>query len=629
MADFLEITNIDYIAIDEVSNNVFETEGDSVSIVEVLPQLLEANDSKIELVVTNDPTEVVEVTDPIILISDTYVGGGVNIWDEDILIAQNVKDINFSGSEVLVKDNLNGKVTVFIPTPSYVSHFNTKDGINDASVIDFPTHNRHVSSPRNNNFDVGNWIGDQIHQVVANPILTYSTTVPFSISSNTTTFTVSVLNPVNVALAEYTTPPITGNAQYNTSNNSITINVSGWNKDADKFQSQIFITVNISSMFPNGGRFGISIQHTNGSDGTFYKVQNNLFYDTNTIAADISSTSIVQKTIMSSKYLSGVRYYFINDTFTITSSGLIGVNSNSYPDIVVNTNCDDFGIAPLQLIANSLTNWTSSYDSTGLALGNYSITKTNHRFVGDARIHTAIMDWGVAKAIDSDIVKIAIDTYPKSSTDLIENFDDEYYRQDSGFCSSNLDGNWIKDRPLVSGEAMVFGGLLLTPSKAFSIDNSSPKIINLPEYLPRNEFGGANPDYSSFDSPVNYYRTFADVNNHHEILNWQIYVDGTFVGSNVNTDIDNGLIEIYLRRMASNMTTNVGATATPLRVHGSYYDFNKFDDGVTNGGIRLGNSKGNTLACTSGGIATLKGVHFHIRILDSRIRIDTIRFQFN
>lgn len=358
-------------------------------------------------------------------------------------------------------------------------------------------------------------------------------------------------------------------------------------------------------------------------------MQNNLFYDTNTIAADISSTSIVQKTIMSSRYLSGLRYYFINDTFTITSSDLTGVNSNSYPDIVVNTNCDDFGIAPLQLIANTLTHWTSSYDSTGLALGNYPITKTNHRFVGDARIHTAIMDWGVAKAIDSDIVKIAIDTYPKSSTNLIENFDDEYYRQDSGFCSSNLDGNWIKDRPLVSGEAMVFGGLLITPSKAFSIDNSPQRIINLSEYLPRNEFGGDNPDYSSLDAPVNYYRSFADVNNHHEILNWQIYIEGSFVGSNVNTDIDNGLIEIYLRRMASNMTTNVGATATPLRVHGSYYDFNKFDDGVTNGGIRLGNSKGNTLNCTSGGIATLKGVHFHIRLLDSRIKIDTVRFQFN
>lgn len=628
MADLLEITNIDYIAIDEVSNNVFETDGDAVSIVEVIPQLVEASNSKIELVVTNDPTAIVEVTDPIILISDSFVGGGVNIWDEDTLIAQNVRDINFSGSEVLVKDNLGGKVTVFIPTPSYVSHFNTSDGINNASVNDFPTYNRHISTPKTN-FNIGNWVGDQIHQVVANPILTYSTTVPFSFNGTDTTFSVSILDFDDTNKVSYITPNIAGNAQYNNIDNSIIVNVSGWNKDADKYQGQIFITININSVFPNGGRFGISIQHNNGLDGKFFKVQNNLFFDTNTNAANISGTNIVQKTLMSAKYLSGIRYYSLNDSFTITSTGLDGVNSNSYPDIVLNTTCDDYGISQVQVIANSLQDWTPSFDSSGTYVGTHTITKQRHRFVGDAAIHTAIMDWGVAKSIDSVTSKVAIDTYPKSSTDLIENFDDEYYRQDSGFFSSSLDGNWIKDRPLVSGEAMVFGGLLITPSKAFSIDNNSQRLINLTEYLPKNETGGNNPDYSTFDVPVNYYRTFIDKTNTHEILNWQIYIDGTFVGSNVNTDIENGLIEIYLRRIASNMTTNVGASARPLRVHGAYYDFNNFDDGVTNGGIRLGNSKGNTLVCTSGGVTTLKGVHFHIRLLDSRIKIDTVKFEFN
>lgn len=629
MADLIEIIDTDYVGISETTNSIVETEGDSVYITEVVPQVIEAATSELGLIVTNDPVNVVEVTDPIILISDTYIGsGGVNIWDEDILVAQNVKDINFSGSEVLVKDNLNGKVTVFIPTPSYVSHFNTKDGLNDATVADFPTSNRHISTPRGN-FAIGNWIGDQLHQVVSSPILTYSTTVPFSFRDTTTTFSISILDATESNNVEYVTPPIGGNAQYSNQNSSILVNVSGWNKDADKFQGQIFITVNISSVFPNGGRFGISIQHNNGTEGKYFKVQNNLFFDTNTIAATISGTAISQGTLMSAKYLSGIRYYSINDSFNITSTGLDGINSNSYPDIVLNTTCDDYGISQVQVIANTLQNWTTDYDSSGTYVGVHKITKQKHRFVGGAAIHTAIMDWGIAKTINSVKSKVAIDTYPRSSTDLLENFDDEYYRQDSGFFSSNLDGNWISDKPLVTGEAMVFGGFLITPSKAFSIDNSPQGLIALPELLPKNEVGAPNPDYSTFSTPVNYYRTFVDKTNTHEILNWQIYIDGVFVGENINTDIDNGLIEIYIRRVASGMTLNVGAAATPLTIHGGYYNFNMFDDGVTNGAIRLGNSKGNKIVCTSGGIATLKGVHFHIRLLDARIKIDTIRFEFN
>ena len=642
MADLLQIKEYGYVAIDQVKNQLLEADGDKLSIVEVIPQLIEAQSTSVELVVTNDPQAVVVVTDPIILISDSASwnntsGGsnsiGVNIWDEDTLIARNVTDINFAGKDVLAKNQGLGKVTIFIPTPSYVSHFNSNDGVNDGVIPDVPTFNRYVSIPTSEGtpFTIGDWSEQQIHQVVSSPTLNYQTPVPCSFFDNTTSFTAVVFNASSVPVVTFTTPAITGNGSHISTDNVVTVSVSGWNSDSDKFQARVAFTINIGLLYLEGGRFGVSFQHDNATEGTFYKVQNPLFYDSNTHAATIATTAITQKWATSSKYLSGIRYYTLWDSFTISSSGLGGLNSNSYPEIVLATNCDDFGISSLQLTTNDLQNWSSQWNhDTAMYEGDQAITKQNHRFVGDAYIHTAIMDWGVSQSVDSAPLKVAIDTYPQSSTDLLENFEDEYYRQDEGFCSGYPDGNWLKDVPLKQGEAMIFGGQLIAPSEAHTIDhNAVTPISSWAEYIPFNENGNANPDYSDLVCPVNYYRTFVEADAYREIMNWQIYLDGEFISGNARDDIESGFIEIYIRRLGSTMTTNVGPTATPLAVHGPLYSLGTFDDGITDGYVRTDNSRGNMIACTSGGIATQHGIHFHICILDPRIKLDSIRLEFN
>ena len=252
------------------------------------------------------------------------------------------------------------------------------------------------------------------------------------------------------------------------------------------------------------------------------------------------------------------------------------------------------------------------------------------RFVGDAHISSAVLDWGIAKSVNSPAGKILVDTYPQRSTALIEYFDDESYRQKADFNSGFSYGNWLSDSPLQQGEAMVFGGRLIAPSEAHTIDHNAPvKITTWYDYLPFRENGDPNPDYSTLHCPINYYRTFLTPDPNRDEMNWQIYIDGDFVHGDVNKDVAAGLIEIYLRRVASTMTTNIGPTATPMAVQGYGYNFNTFDDGVTDGCVRLGNSKGNMLGCTSGGLATHVGIHFHIRILNPDIKIDTIRFEFN
>jgi hypothetical protein len=467
--------------------------------------------------------------------------------------------------------------------------------------------------------------------VVSSPTLIYQTPVPCSFFDATTTFVATLLGATGEILTTFTTPAIVGNGTFISQDNAITCNISGWNTDSDKYQAKISFTINIGFLYSEGGRFGVSFQHNNSLDGTFFKVQNSIFYDSNNHAAVIGNTAIVQKWATSSRYLSGIRYYTLNDSFTITSSGLGGINSNSYPEMVLATNCDDFGVSSLQLTTNDLQNWSSQWDHNDSSYsGDQLIIKQNHRFVGDAYIHTAIMDWDVSQSINSAPLKVAIDTYPQSSNDLIENFDDEYYRQREGFNDGLPYGNWGSDVPLVQGEAMVFGGQLIAPSEAHNIDhNPISPISSWAEYIPFNENGNPNPDYSTLIVPINYYRSFVCPDPSREEMNWQIYIDGEFIGSNVNDDITNGLIEIYIRRMASDMTDNVGPTATPMTVHGAGYSFTEFDDGITNGCIRTGNSHDTMIGCTSGGMSTMKGVYFHIRILDAGIKLDSIRFEFN
>jgi hypothetical protein len=53
--------------------------------------------------------------------------------------------MNFVGTDVLAEDSgTPGQVNVYIPTPTFLSHFNTTDGTNDASVDG----NKSFSSPR-------------------------------------------------------------------------------------------------------------------------------------------------------------------------------------------------------------------------------------------------------------------------------------------------------------------------------------------------------------------------------------------------------------------------------------------------------------------------------------------------
>lgn len=634
MADLVTVQEIDYVAIDSVENQILEIDGDRVSIVETTLQLVEPSSTSVELVVTNEPQNIVYTSDPISYISDAGGTAGVTIYDEGGLVAKNVTELNFIGSLVTAKDVNSKRANIFIPQPSYMSHFNTTDGLNDCSIADVTVFNRLISLPTNegNPFSIGDWSTGQIHQVVSSGTLVYQTPSPCSLFDESTTFTITIFGSDGVTpLTQFTTPTISGNGVFISQDSASTCTVNGWGADVDKYQAQISIVVNIALLLPTGGRFGVSIQHTNSSDGVFIKAQNHLFYDPNPYMVNVGGITISESNINSFRYLSGIRYYSFDDAFTIDISGLDYLNANSYPQPFVLVQCTEYGIPDIQVNSSDLINWTPQWDNKGATFtGTASIDTPGLRFIGEAYVSTAVLDWGVAKSATSTMRKILLDTYPRTSTDQIEYFDDEYYRQDSTFASGASYGNWSSANPLQPGEALVCGGYLSAPSVLYTIDDKPQQLVtDLYNYYPHNPDGTNNPDYSGMQCPVDYYRTFMVPSHLNEVMTFQIYVDGEFIGANVNEDIQNGYIEIYIRRMYSDMGGNYGFDCPPLTVHGWWYDPGSFDDGVTNGCIRLGNSTDDMIAVTAGGLSVNQGIYFHIRLLDSRIRIDTIRLEFN
>lgn len=198
-------------------------------------------------------------------------GGAISIYDEHILVKSNVKKLNFTGADVIAKLGTTEDVDVFIPPPLYVSHFQTSDGTTTATVNNISTTNRYVSSPSGGEglpFYTGGaipWGGDgsthactRTSPLIWTPGLAAGNLILFE--NLASTFTVTLTNSTGV-IETYTTPSITGNS-VNTGVN-ITVTITNFAPNADKYQANVSVSVDIASILPSSGYFDCEISHNN------------------------------------------------------------------------------------------------------------------------------------------------------------------------------------------------------------------------------------------------------------------------------------------------------------------------------------------------------------------------------
>lgn len=536
--------------------------------------------------------------------------------------------------EVAALEEDNGKGYFSVPEPppppSYRSHWNTADGNNGSQTVSVsnvtPSTTARIPTPSGGEgtpFKVGGDDG-------TNRTVTTATTATFTTAQATTGFGGDSTVVVEVydkdsLIDSYTSPAITQDFSV-IGGSGINIDISQYGvDDAAKFKAKLSVTVNLAPTLPNGGFYRVEITHISDSvsDGgvSYPYASSEVFIDTNPSTPVIGALSFLES-VPVFKYLSGIKYYDTGSSWRVILSNIDNLNANSIKTSNnVSISSTGYGLSslnhsPFGSGSANFSNWTNEENNTNATYdkNDWSISSTGTRFIGtNAGVSAFASDpWNNSPTLSDSNHSLLIDTYVVSSSDLFEPFNDENRRQDPTFNGGNSAGSWLSNIALVDGEALVQNGKLMIASSA--------DYTNWSVFKPT-----GNPDYTGFSSSANYYRTFVDSGGLNQ-PNFILIFSGNFV-VNATSDLSNSLLEVFIRRVGSS-GGDFGNTANPLTLHGAEYNQPFFDDGVTNGAIRLGASNGNTVQGTFGGFACTGGVFIHIRINDTRIKIDSVSITF-
>ncbi len=573
-------------------------------------------------------------------------GGGtgtITVQDEGTTISDEVTTINFVGSDVSVYGS-GDTVTVYVPSVVFASHFNTTDGSTTGTVSESLSRSTtRIATPDSEGtpFATGGWAG-------TNQSTTTASTVSFSTGGAITGlggdayFVIEFLDADgSTVLSTVTTAAITANGTYG--NSDLQLTVSSYALDTLKYKANISVTVQANTILTAnsraGGRYQVKITNytdtTTDGSGPYVYTQTAVFLDANPTTPSISGTTTITETSGSvvTKHLSGIEYYARTTQFTVAVTDIDQLNRNTARttnNLTLNGGNYQLGTlnqSPFGSGSSNFSGWTNAYDQDGVdyTKTDWAISGTTSRYRGTGASASAQPrdTWGSGSSVSSSNASILIDTYGTTSSDLVEDFDDENRRQDSTWNTGSTAGNWDSTASLGSGEAMIIDGKLMAPSVAYLSNNSVQ--TDWSSFSPT--AGGANPDYTGLTVPVNYYRTIVDTSGSNR-SSFTIVFSGTFV-SNATTDLANSDLEIFISRRASAGGGNSGYNnANLLELHGANYNFATFDDGVTDGHIREASSSGSTVNATFGGFSCEDGFFMHIRINDSTIKIDRLSVTF-
>jgi len=424
--------------------------------------------------------------------------GAITVQDEGVEICAVVTTINFQGATVQAKDCIAGLVNVYIPPPSYVSHFDTSDGTNDCTVADASTTSRRVAGPTSEGtpYNIGGWTEGSTNDTVrtTESSFSYTTTNACSFLENTTTtIEVNVYDADGVAtLATHTTAAIIGNTDVTVDN--IRVQVTSWATNADQYQGIVTVTFDIDTILGDiSGRFGVEIIHHNAGDGDFTYTQTPLFYDNESNAQTIGNVTIAENTPVIMRK-SGVYYYDEGSTFTVAIDDLDYLNSESFPTTLVVITGTEYGLTTLNLASGALTGWTTKYDVIDVTYSNSAWTITGADYfimTTTANVTGQVQDWTAGASDSSPDAAIIIDTYNDNSSRVLEDFQGETERLEDDLATS-----WDSTASLASADDGQ--GLQLGEGTVLRYPD-----VNYGTYEPSS---GSQPDYSSLSGDRYYYR---------------------------------------------------------------------------------------------------------------------------
>jgi hypothetical protein len=261
-------------------------------------------------------------------------GGSVEFFDEGISVGTYAK-VNFVGTGVFAaeKPGDNTMINVYVPPPTFVSHFNTNDGVTSALVSEsnISRYTVRISSPTSEGtpFSTNTW-------ATSNREATLGSTPIFSTAGPATGFSAGATGDSSIdvivydadgvgILSQYTTPVLYQDGVY-TDSLGITVTLTSYASDSLKYKASVQVSVNTNTIFGTnartGGRYHVKITHNTdtNTDGTgpYVYTQSDVFYDTNPNTPSFgggATATIIESTTPSNivtKHISCVEYYTTN-----------------------------------------------------------------------------------------------------------------------------------------------------------------------------------------------------------------------------------------------------------------------------------------------------------------------------
>lgn len=325
-----------------------------------------------------------------------------------------------------------------------------------------------------------------------------STKATLDIESN---FDTSVVGPAVQDLATWDNQgigdPVT-NAIVTFSGGNLEVTHVGWHNSFNYWQ-RMNAEINANNL--QEGFHGYVMTHsvpTGDQSTNEYK----FWYDDDPNALSFSvSPSISENTLSSSKYISGVRYYSIGDTFNITYSG-----SNVYRKCYHVSNVSRYrfdgesGLTTVNPIG--VPHYTDEIGVSKII----TIDRASY-YTTDARLTAYLYHpWKPSVNDTSPSADMLVATCGGESNAKEEYFCEETYRLPNGNYDAipgGITGNWNSQTTLINGQALVYNLRV----------QSANGTHDFTGFLP-----AGNPDYSSFSGNQVYLRAFYDALAHSNVI---------------------------------------------------------------------------------------------------------------
>jgi hypothetical protein len=481
-------------------------------------------------------------------------------------------------------------VTVWIPAPNYVAYFSPSLPTGDYSrYVSTPDTNGYTSSVSSGNFGTGDWSPSITTTRSVTNLTTHTafTETEFACYDLNTTLTFNLLNHNGSSLSSISNYVL--NAAGSTTSNGITITVNSFSADGDRYKASVSGTIDVSTLFPNGGRFTWGVIHNNSGNGVgnsgvgiyAFTQSTPIFYDNDGVSSSANITGSVQydEKTPTLKYYSGVAFYNTGSVFAMTASGINLLNDITIPTTKqVDFTPVSLGISVLPGFADgsqagvgsAITGWALNWNKSGLTFSKDGSISTSGLYVpgfstnntisavAGSYVTANLYDYGLADTDNSASKTILIDTDSPGSVTLLNNpIDSENGRLSvSGVMSSGTSAfdSTLSLSSTNTDELQYIFGRVIYPQTNFNL--FSP-VINTTSSVNYSSLSGSNKTftiYTDINTGATTTVTFTD-------YRWHVTAYGdsssSARGSGIFT-LNSNFTESYLHYDGVNSTSGTG-----------------------------------------------------------------------